>query len=115
MKFNIKPNLLAKLSNDELIKIMIVMKTTYDKELDEIREKYIEQERIYESCVERLFGASEKAHMCSKCNLWFEEEYHGFVCEECNLPFCEDCEEYIESECKCKNCINECDHDSDSD
>ena len=115
MPISIKPNLLAKLSNDELIKIMIEMKITYDKELDEIREKYIEKERIYESCVERLFGASEKANMCSKCNLWFEEEYHGFICEECNQPFCEDCEEYIEDECKCKNCKGECDHDSDSD
>ena len=104
MPISIKPNLLAKLSNDELIKIMIEMKTTYDKELNEIREKYIEKERIYDSCVERLCGATEKANMCSKCDLWFEEEYTGFCCEECNLPFCEDCEEYDGSDHICEEC-----------
>jgi hypothetical protein len=102
---SIKPNLLAKLSNDELIKIMLVMKTKYDKEINEIREKYIEQERLYDSCVNTLFGATDKAECCNKCKLWFEVEYHGFYCEVCKLPFCADCEEYDEEdECICENC-----------
>jgi len=107
MPMSIKPNLLSTLSNDELIKIMIEMKVSYDKELNEAKEKNIKQERIYDSCVNTLFGASEKANCCSKCDLWFEEEYGGFMCEECYEPFCFDCDESpaLIGEFICKCCI----------
>ena len=107
---SIKANQLNKLSNDELIKIMIDMKVMYDKELDEKREKYLKLQKIYDSCVDTLTGASDTANTCSKCDLWFEEGYGGFECQECNNLFCYDCggeqdededEDEKENICKC--------------
>ena len=88
---SIKPELLSRLSNDELIKIMIEMKVIYDKELDEEKEKNLKLQKIYDSCTDTLTSASEKVNCCSECDLWFEEEYSGFICEECNEPYCYDC------------------------
>jgi len=106
MPMSIKPNLLSTLSNDELIKIMIEMKVSYDKELDEAREKNINLQKIYDSCVNTLWGSSETANYCSKCNLWFEEEYGGFYCEECGEVYCYDCGGEPENVKEtCKNCI----------
>jgi len=115
MPMSIKPNLLSTLSNDELIKIMIEMKVSYDKELNEAKEKNINLQRIYDSCVNTLSHDHDTANCCSKCNLWFEEGRldGGFMCEECYEPFCFDCDDlsaYDESpaligEFICKCCI----------
>tara|TARA_R110000824_G_scaffold399796_1_gene605778 strand:+ start:58 stop:420 length:363 start_codon:yes stop_codon:yes gene_type:complete len=74
-----------------------------EKENKDLREKYIEQKKLYDSCVDRVADESETAHQCHKCNLWFEEERTGFCCEECDLQICCNCEE-DDFDSICKNC-----------